>query len=96
MSVLEEVAQAIEDRPCLGSPATQMSRVLNCTYPDCECDVLAAINAFLEAAAEQGWHMRPDEATEEMVGAVQSGGWQVQDYRAMLAAAPEFKWKDDS
>lgn len=26
----------------------------------------ACIIAFLEAAAEQGWHMRPDEATEEM------------------------------
>ena len=26
----------------------------------------AAIEAFLAAAAEEGWHMRPDEATEEM------------------------------
>ncbi len=26
----------------------------------------AAINAFLAAAAKEGWHMRPDEATEEM------------------------------
>ena len=25
-----------------------------------------AITAFLEAAAERGWHLRPDEATEEM------------------------------
>ncbi len=27
----------------------------------------AAITAFLAAAAEEGWHMRPDEATREMV-----------------------------
>ena len=27
----------------------------------------AAVNAFLEKAAKRGWHMRPDEATEEMV-----------------------------
>ena len=25
-----------------------------------------AITAFLQAAAERGWHMRPDEVTEEM------------------------------
>lgn len=29
-------------------------------------DADAAITAFLEAAAAEGWHMRPDEATEEM------------------------------
>ena len=26
----------------------------------------AAITAFLDAAAEEGWHMRPDEATGDM------------------------------
>lgn len=43
----------------------------------------AAINVFLAAAAEQGWHMRPDEATEEMDAA---GAADI--YHATLAAAP--------
>lgn len=48
----------------------------------------AAITAFLKAAAENSWHMRPDEPTGEMA-----------DYptarviwREMLAAAPKFEW----
>ncbi len=56
----------------------------------------AAIKTFLEAAAEQGWHMRPDEATEKMLYAgpqAQSRGNVGRDrYRSMLAAAPEFEW----
>ena len=50
-----------------------------------------AIPAFLEAAARQGWHMQPDEATEEMAGVVMVGTEKF-IYRAMLAAAPEFEW----
>ena len=48
-----------------------------CDRKDCPChyadgdqeikEATAAITAFLKAAAEQGWHMRPDEATEEML-----------------------------
>lgn len=63
----------------------------------------AAVNAFLAAAGESGWHMRPDEATEEMSqagirasgypGLVASGPGESgrKQYRAMLAAAPEFE-----
>lgn len=58
-----------------------------------------AITTFLKAAAEQGWHMRPDEATEEMVskglGPRSVAHYPAWTYRDMLAAAPEFKWKDD-
>ncbi len=58
----------------------------------------AAITAFLEAAAEQGWHMRPDEATVKMrVAASESAVQPPKDgsraqttYGAMLAAAPPF------
>ncbi len=61
------------------------------------------INAFLAVAAESGWHMRPDEATEEMVHTANDFGYTsaytmrqdsqlIDQYRAMLAAAPEFKW----
>ena len=56
----------------------------------------AAITAFLEAAAEDGWHMRPDEATEEMLNScpqAQSRGNVGRDrYRALRAAAPKFEW----
>ncbi len=41
-----------------------------------------AINAFLAAAAEQGWHMRPDEATEEMI----NGAAQTRKMQAVNAA----------
>lgn len=62
-----------------------------------------AITAFLEAAAEQGWHMRPDEATEAMAHAgngfkYTSDYTREEDaalrikYRAMLAVSPEFEW----
>ena len=56
-----------------------------------------AITAFLEAAAEEGWHMRPDEATEGMENAgfttvAASNNPIKRSYRAMLAAAPEFEW----
>ena len=59
----------------------------------------SAITAFLEAAAEQGWHMRPDEPTEEMTHAAWEGRYTVKTalsnegiYRAMLTAAPKFEW----
>ena len=58
----------------------------------------AAIHTFLETAAEQGWHMRPDKATEEMDTAGHKWCWEngaPKCWRDMLAAAPEFKWKDD-
>ncbi len=51
----------------------------------------AAITAFLEAAAEEGWHMRPDEATADMCRAVEGHFARPSQWRAMLAAAPEFE-----
>ncbi len=64
--------------------------------------VALVINAFLTAAAEEGWHMRPDEATgnmtEEGVGHYGEADKIHDDvaeiYRTMLAAAPEFEWKE--
>lgn len=67
---------------------------------------VAAITAFLEAAAEQGWHMRPDEPSPEMrhaafvamdkphaMGEPKARAFDcVVGYRAMLDAAPEFEW----
>ena len=68
----------------------------------------AAITAFLAAAAEEGWHMRPDEATRGMDAAMKLLvyelfiDWQEDKEQlrsvypkllsAMLAAAPEFEW----
>lgn len=64
-----------------------------------------AIVAFLEAAAERGWHMRPDEATQEMAHTangfdytseytMEQDGNLIGRYRTMLAAAPEFEVDD--
>ena len=81
---------------------------VGCDRENCPCDyanqdqeikeAAAGITAFLEAAAEKGWHMRPDEATEEMLSAglnvvPGSDDWATFDdiYRAMLAPAPEFE-----
>ena len=50
----------------------------------------STITAFLEAAAEQGWHMRPDDATEEMIN-TRIVSEEIA-YRAMNAAAPKFEW----
>ncbi len=52
-----------------------------------------AINAFLAAAAEDGWHMRPDEMTDEMIARVFEIDSLRLAYRAMQAAAPEFEWE---
>ena len=61
------------------------------------------IKVFLEDAAEDGWQMRPDEATEEMgkvsglVHKCRCGNritmWGSNTWRAMLAAAPVFNFK---
>jgi len=62
-----------------------------------EENTAAVIDAFLAAAAaKRGWHMRPDEATDEMAYAARHTPIGVDclgPYRAMLAAAPEFEWK---
>lgn len=67
----------------------------------------ATINAFLKAAAEDGWHMRWDGVTDKMLGetpvCTQNEGsttrlielpkyYLADAYRAMLAASPKFEW----
>ena len=59
----------------------------------------ATITAFLEAAAEKGWHMRPDKTTEEMYQAGVNGMFSADEldpvemiWRATCDAAPEFQW----
>lgn len=89
MTIREKVTQAIEADVrvhWLGRDTTQ-------AFID------HTITAVLEAAAEEGWHMRPDEPDAEMTHAAWQGRYKVETalsnegiYRAMLAAAPEFKW----
>lgn len=104
MSIREAVERAME-----------RARVNECQRePECDChseckyQITAAITAFLEAAATipdkdgRVWHMRPDEATEEMgkksglvdkcVCGCRITQWGVKSYRAMNAAAPKFEW----
>ena len=59
MSIREKVARAINRTTTSHQPLAHDGRLS-------DKQAAAAIAAFLEAAAEQGWHMRPDEATEEM------------------------------
>ena len=62
-----------------------------------------AITVFLEAAAEEGWRMRPDEATEEMAHKANGFNYTspytmrqdselMDKYRLMLAAGDKFEW----
>ena len=99
MTIREEVAHAIRQK------TAEIDHRPDVIQPDpmwfSHEFATAAINAFLTAAAEPdektgiSWHMRPDEATDEMV----SNLWKPRHehtekgaYRAMLAAAPEFEW----
>lgn len=91
MTIREKVARAIDPEAWRFWDWGEMERQ--------RCDETLAITddvitAFLEAAAERGWHMRPDEATEEMVkrGSVLHPDFNRARYRAMLAAAPKFEW----
>ncbi len=79
MTIREKVAQEVD--------AETFDRFDTSTLVD------LVISAFLKAAAEEGWHIRPDEANSTM----QKAGkpyphWPFQGYRAMLAAAPKFEW----
>ncbi len=61
---------------------------------------LAAITAFLKAAAEPDengvrWHMKPVEPTQEMLAIASHtplGPGGTAPYRAMLDASPKFEW----
>ncbi len=85
MSIREKVAQAIV--------AHQMSRhAVHGTSLD---EAAAAITAFLEAAAEQGWKMVPEGPTGEME-LIGNEAWLEEKaagyiYRAMCRAA-KFEW----
>ncbi len=52
----------------------------------------AAITAFLEAAAEKGWRMMPDDATEEMQAMYLFGSTARSAWRFFCKAAPPFEW----
>ncbi len=95
--VLDHVTQSLKETMTIAAPE-----------PDQLYNFLAGvtIELFLQVAAEQGWHMRPDEATEEMIEAIMGGTekfesdmlkfcrhWKHKDYHAMLAAAPKFEWR---
>jgi hypothetical protein len=70
MTIREKVARAIYESNCerIGIKADWNSLGLTGTSISGSYDnATAAITAFLEAAAAEGWHMQPDEATEEMV-----------------------------
>ena len=57
----------------------------------------AAITAFLDAAAEQGWQMRRDEATGAMLEAGMGDDgphWPEPCWRAMCAASPKFELEE--
>ncbi len=87
MNVLEKVARVLY----VGADESYLS------------NANGAINTFLVTAAKQGWHMRPDEATEHM----KEAGWNTQMpqpweephfkmsevWKGMTIAAPEFEWK---
>ena len=54
----------------------------------------AAITAFLDAAAKEGWSMYRDEATDAMLeaGMGEDGpNWPEPSWRAMCAASPKFE-----
>ena len=59
----------------------------------------AAVAAFTLMAGEQGWRMRPDEATYKMIVAGDTvrapDGFMGGRYQAMLEAAPEFDWRKE-
>jgi len=61
--------------------------------------IVIAITTFLRAAAKEGWHMRPDEATYKMIVEADRlrapNAFMEDRYRAMLAAAEPFKWRDE-
>jgi len=94
MTIREKVAQAIQF-PDRGRAASIKANAI----------AGIAITAFLEAAAEDGWHMHPDKATREMVNSASKAGYHSSDsdewsdrelareYRAMLAdPTAEFEW----
>lgn len=55
------------------------------------------IKSFLEDAIKEGWQMRPDQVTSDMIQAGIRRSPNPQDcYERMLAAAPVFNFKSQS
>lgn len=65
MTILEKVARAI----CKAEGCFPWEHLLIASQEGSRNTATAAINVFLAAAAEEGWHMVRDEATEEMLRA---------------------------
>ncbi len=78
MTILEKVARAVKSEA--------FDRFDTSTL------VALVITAFLAAAAEEGWHMQRDEATEEMITAGGNHDHVGDGYEAMHNAAPKFEW----
>ncbi len=90
----------LRDGACEWSKLSEADRELGLRLADSS---YAAIN---HVAAEKGWHMRPDAATEEMIKTLTAGAdhWppevlgllkegKAKDYRDMLACpSAEFEW----
>ena len=97
MTIREQVARAIafSDSAITPKGHKELSWPYNWSQSEVADHVVvatAAVTTFLQAAAEQGWHMRPDEATEEMLSRGMNivpgqDDWTtfVEIYRAMLA-----------
>ena len=90
-SIREKVARAI-------SGAEFMDCYSHHDWRGHEEEATAAIKAFLEAAAEQGWQLVPEDLTEEMIAAAEELTGQKLGHVAMnmewhikLAAAPKFE-----
>ncbi len=101
MTIREQVARSMWADTNYGDGRGGWNRVESITQETYRSNAAVAIETFLEAAAEKGWHMRPDEATEEMLLAGSKPlytegrflkGALYAHWKAMLAAAPEFEW----
>ncbi len=89
MTIRDEVARALYD-----NAGEALSRGVDSTEHWLNYTDLAdtAINAFLAAAAEEGWRMAKDEATEEMVlRAVKTPGMKAVDGAITIASVHGFK-----
>ena len=97
MTIREKVARAIDEVYGQGEEPDEIA--LEIAMPE----ATAAIDAFLAAAAEEGWCMVKDEATQAMAHTANGFGYDsaytiredsllIDKYRAMLAAASGFEW----
>ncbi len=107
MTICEKVAEAMwaDTNDNCGGNWVAVETITQETYRSNAC---VAIATFLTAAAEEGWHMRPDEATETMCKAgIENAGDErgrtggPDDafkliWRAMLDTTDDFEWEKPS